>query len=599
MSRKARNLTWSVPLVAVLAVAGALALFVALSPDAVFAVHDELPGSVTGLKAEADGRSMMDLSWNAPTTGGTATNYRIDRSDDTYTWKALTVTTDAATTHTDTGLKPARTYYYRVFAVNSSGSGPVSVEENYAFDTTASVEAPGTLRLVSAIAKSDKQIDLMWNAPSEKGGASITSYCIVAASSRVAYMAPTCTSGTLATDADGLTAINTALTAAGADTFQTIVVDAADGTKYEHKGLDASITVHYWVHAVNSAGLAPVASNPASATTKSEPTLGPAPRNLRGVANTVLFDNNGDVNGGIVNLYWNIPAGTAPQATSAYIVEYSFNGRDGWTSAGNDVPHSDAFNGEATADLPQATHMADAVTDLGSRKALYYHVKVENSRWSSATKVNLVENRARPDSLALADGGIAKAAADVTLKASTNEYLTRIDLKWAFEADDFALVPAVAAIPATNGNAAVPAVPAVPGSPHPTGYLIDYYIESSTDTDPPANIYWRPLQSNTGYARGTYNHLRGLKPTRRCTTGCSRGTRTITAFRPLRWARPKPRSRRTRSAGCGPWPTDRRRSSSTGMPCLRTATAEAPSRTMPSRFITISPIARPAMLQVG
>ena len=24
--------------------------------------------------------------------------------------------------------------------------------------------------------------------------------------------------------------------------------------------------------------------------------------------------------------------------------------------------------------------------------------------------------------------------------------------------------------------------------------------------------YWQPLQSNTGYARGTYNHLRGLKP---------------------------------------------------------------------------------------
>ena len=143
MSRKTRNLTWSVPLVAVLAVAGALALFVALSPDAAFANHDELPGPVTGLKAEADGRTMMDLSWNAPTTGGTATNYRIDRSDDTYTWKALTVTTDAATTHTDTGLKPARTYYYRVFAVNSSGTSPVSVDENYAFDTTASTEAPG------------------------------------------------------------------------------------------------------------------------------------------------------------------------------------------------------------------------------------------------------------------------------------------------------------------------------------------------------------------------------------------------------------------------------------------------------------------------
>ena len=160
MSRKTRKLIWSAPLVAVLAVAGALAVFVAITPGAALAEHEELPGPVTGLKAEADGRTMMDLSWNAPTTGGDATHYRIDRSDDTYTWKALVVTTDAATTHTDTGLKPARTYYYRVFAVNSSGMGPVSVEENYTFDTTASVEAPGTLRLVSAVGKSDTQIDV-------------------------------------------------------------------------------------------------------------------------------------------------------------------------------------------------------------------------------------------------------------------------------------------------------------------------------------------------------------------------------------------------------------------------------------------------------
>ena len=37
MSRKTRKLIWSAPLVAVLAVAGALALFVALEPGSVFA----------------------------------------------------------------------------------------------------------------------------------------------------------------------------------------------------------------------------------------------------------------------------------------------------------------------------------------------------------------------------------------------------------------------------------------------------------------------------------------------------------------------------------------------------------------------------------
>ena len=49
MSRKTRNLIWSVPLVAVLAVAGALAMFVALVPDGVQADHIDPPGSVTDL----------------------------------------------------------------------------------------------------------------------------------------------------------------------------------------------------------------------------------------------------------------------------------------------------------------------------------------------------------------------------------------------------------------------------------------------------------------------------------------------------------------------------------------------------------------------
>ena len=41
MSRKTRKLIWSAPLVAVLAVAGALAMFVALSPNGAQADHVE------------------------------------------------------------------------------------------------------------------------------------------------------------------------------------------------------------------------------------------------------------------------------------------------------------------------------------------------------------------------------------------------------------------------------------------------------------------------------------------------------------------------------------------------------------------------------
>ena len=86
MSRKTRKLIWSAPLVAVLAVAGALAIFAAQLPGSVFA--NDLPGTPTGLTAKADGRTAVDLSWTAPTDGGSIGGYRIDRSTDGQTWFA-------------------------------------------------------------------------------------------------------------------------------------------------------------------------------------------------------------------------------------------------------------------------------------------------------------------------------------------------------------------------------------------------------------------------------------------------------------------------------------------------------------------------------
>ena len=89
MSRKTRKLIWSAPLVAVLAVAGALAMFVALAPMG-RRRHIELPGAPQNLTAKADGTRAINLDWSAPTDGGTvATGYRIDRSKDGNEWMSL------------------------------------------------------------------------------------------------------------------------------------------------------------------------------------------------------------------------------------------------------------------------------------------------------------------------------------------------------------------------------------------------------------------------------------------------------------------------------------------------------------------------------
>ena len=90
MSRKTRKLIWSAPLV-VLAVAGALALFVALAPTGAQAQQVMVPGPVTNLDAEVKSRTSIELDWDAPsaTSGGTPTGYRIDHSSDNREWTLL------------------------------------------------------------------------------------------------------------------------------------------------------------------------------------------------------------------------------------------------------------------------------------------------------------------------------------------------------------------------------------------------------------------------------------------------------------------------------------------------------------------------------
>ena len=232
------------------------------------------------------------------------------------------------------------------------------------------------------------------------------------------------------------------------------------------------------------------------------PTLGPAPRNLRGVARGVDFvpaaqADAGDVRVGSVDLYWNVPPGTEPEADSTYTVQYARTSR-GFSDA-NEImqEHSMAFG---LAGARQATHPdVNSVPNLESQKHLYYRVRVGNSRWSTPVRVNLVANDKRPDSLTLGPSQSMRVAGGtgdtlLSLVARDNKYLTRIDLSWDFESDDYPL----------NADGTPPTTK----TPRPTGYLIDYYI-GAVDAE---HIYWQPLQSNTGYSRGTYNHIRGLKP---------------------------------------------------------------------------------------
>ena len=183
MSRKTRKLIWSVPLVAVLAVVGALAIFAATSPGEALADHEDLPGPVTGLKATAKSRTSLELTWTAPAAdaGGTPAGYRIDYSDDNRVWTRLVENTmSTQTSHMVTeGVSSTTRRHYRVFAINSAGTGPISKAPVTAFvnvGATYPAVAPDAVTL-TAVADGPNKIKLSWTAAVENG-AKVTGYTV-------------------------------------------------------------------------------------------------------------------------------------------------------------------------------------------------------------------------------------------------------------------------------------------------------------------------------------------------------------------------------------------------------------------------------------
>ena len=91
------------------------------------------PNAPTGLSATADGQTEIDLSWTAPSDDGGAniTGYRIEVSTDGTSWSDLVTNTNStSTSYSHTGLTAGSARHYRVSAINSAGTGPVSNTDN-------------------------------------------------------------------------------------------------------------------------------------------------------------------------------------------------------------------------------------------------------------------------------------------------------------------------------------------------------------------------------------------------------------------------------------------------------------------------------------
>ena len=507
MSRKTRKLIWSAPLVAVFAVVGALALFVALSPNGAQADHVDLPGIVLDVTATADGRSAVDVTWKAPEDGGTPDYYRIDRSSGEHAgdvWMRLVqMHTGADLSISDMdGIKPGTAYHYRVFAVNVAGTGPSSDLSEHSMATTDGSVRPGAVRMLTATVDGPNQINLSWYPPEDNGGSNITRYCIATAGATGDDTADTdgvlpvpdsaippqfpatngsdnpCAHNTPPTDATKLTAIR-------ADNGAGVIVIRApmgDGkVSYMHTKLMAQDERRYEVYAVNANGISTSASAAAPIPQTADAGKPGAPK-LRLVPGGTTT-NDVFVPDGNASLYW-----TWPDNGGADIARWQLQMREDsgeWTdvgdATGDDLATGRARDGAEYSVTGGALNPTDATaTDRLMTKTTRYQVRACNpscGAWSNTVAITIRSTHdGTSESKSTANTGMVAG-----LEISSGEHLRQIDLSWTDQAG--------------------------------TSYLIDF-AETAGDATPDddTDLKWQALQPNTGYTRSTYNHSVGLDP---------------------------------------------------------------------------------------
>jgi hypothetical protein len=489
MSRKTRKLIWSAPLVAALAVIGALVIFAVQTPGGARAHEVTLPGAPTNLQAAAVNAQSIELTWVAPADdGGSAiTGYRIDYLDggSGIIWQQLVADTgNASAEYTDDfELSANEDRAYRVLAINAAGTGPTSAVAYGNANSTPALDAPGKVVGLRVRAAGHDGLNLSWSAPADDGGSPITSYRIAMA-----------TGGEDVPGADAGVTVSPDFAAADA----AVVIDTgSNATSHSLTGLRASQTWQISVRAVNKSGAAgadavsTVEPEVKEGTTDSP--IAPAPpTELRAVTTQVTTDATTTPNNTAVALYWYWPAHDGGADITNFRIEVKRPDKN-WPEPSDAAAADNAsFNAALAGADGNAVFLAALNT---SASADYSHASIPDDLDGDGTADTNPTDRTLTYRVRTVTAG--------RLSAPSNAYTVTLD-----NADLIAFVEADGTTPITP--TATPPTPAVAGVlnldwgavPNAgTGFRVDYSV-GATGT----NLQWQPVERNTIFTDLPYEH---------------------------------------------------------------------------------------------
>ncbi len=182
------------------------------------ATHPNAPGN---FRATAVSPTQIDLLWSAPSSSNPITGYKIMYVVDNGLFEELVSNTGTTTTkYSHKNLVKDHVYFYRVYAISSSGLGEPSVIRSATTLQGTSVPTAPTSLVANTVSPSS--IFLTWKAPQNDGGSPIIGY-------KIEYSTT--------------------------NTWRTLVSNTGTPqTSFYHVGIGSGINYNYRVSAINSNG---------------------------------------------------------------------------------------------------------------------------------------------------------------------------------------------------------------------------------------------------------------------------------------------------------------------------------------------------------